>query len=98
MRILPLILATVAAATTLLVLDAIWLGVIAKPFYDSALVATRGAALALVAYGTYDLTNWAVLQGWPVILVPVDIGWGVCLTAVASVVGRATLDRLHGTG
>jgi hypothetical protein len=44
----------------------------------------RGAALGLVTYATYDLTNWAVLKGWPVLLVPVDVGWGIALTAVVA--------------
>ncbi len=53
----------------------------------------RGAALGLIAYATYDLTNWAVLVGWPVRLVPIDIGWGVLLTSVVSWVGRRVYDR-----
>src|SRR5450432_3357345 len=42
--------------------------------------AQRGAVLGLLAYGTYELTNWAVLRDWPAALVPVDIVWGVALT------------------
>jgi uncharacterized membrane protein len=54
----------------------------------------RGAALGLVAYATYDLTNWAILTGWPVLLVPVDIGWGVALTAVVSLAGKLAHTRV----
>lgn len=53
-----------------------------------AAAARRGAALGLVAYGTYELTNWAVLRDWPALLVPIDIGWGVVLTAMAAFVGK----------
>ena len=53
-----------------------------------AAAARRGAALGLVAYGTYELTNWAVLRDWPALLVPVDIAWGVVLTATAAFVGK----------
>jgi uncharacterized membrane protein len=53
--------------------------------------ALRGAGLGLVAYGTYELTNWAVIQGWPARLVPVDWGWGIVLTACAAAAGRAAL-------
>lgn len=56
----------------------------------------RGGALGLVAYGTYELTNWAVITGWPVILVPADIAWGIALTAISSVVGRVVLVRVTG--
>ena len=52
----------------------------------------RGASLGIVAYGTYDLTNWAVIAGWPVSLVPVDLLWGIALTAIVSVAGRATYE------
>jgi uncharacterized membrane protein len=56
--------------------------------------ARRGAGLGLVAYATYELTNWAVLAGWPAALVPVDIGWGVFLTAAAAVAGHAAYRRV----
>lgn len=50
--------------------------------------ARRGAALGFFAYATYELTNWAVLRGWPAMLVPIDLAWGVVLTAVAAVAGQ----------
>lgn len=46
--------------------------------------ALRGAALGLVAYATYDLTNQATLSIWPTRLTLVDLGWGIVATAVAS--------------
>lgn len=48
----------------------------------------RGAGLGLVAYATYELTNWAVLRDWPAWLVPVDVAWGVVLTGTSAWVGR----------
>lgn len=57
----------------------------ARGLKDAAL---RGARMGLLAYGTYELTNWAVLRGWPAGLVAVDIAWGVVLTALAAVAGR----------
>ncbi len=63
-----------------------------------AAAARRGAALGLVAYGTYELTNWSVLRDWPALLVPIDIGWGVVLTAVAGLVGKLAYDSLSETG
>lgn len=55
--------------------------------------ARRGAGLGLVAYGTYELTNWAVLRDWPAMLVPVDLAWGVALTAVAALAGHSAMFR-----
>lgn len=51
--------------------------------------ARRGAALGFVAYATYELTNWAVIAGWPAWLVPIDLVWGVVLTGVSAAAGRA---------
>jgi uncharacterized membrane protein len=128
---LALPLAVVATTVTLLALDVVWLGVVAKGFYDRSLgslkrpdafwpaallfyamyitavvahavrgaetratAARRGAAIGLIAYGTYDLTNWAVIAGWPAVLVPVDIGWGVVLTSLAALAGHVVLRSL----
>ena len=51
--------------------------------------ARRGAGLGFVAYATYELTNWAVIRDWPAWIVPVDVAWGVVLTAVAALAGKA---------
>ena len=60
--------------------------------------ARRGAGLGLVAYGTYELTNWAVLRDWPAVLVLPDIAWGVALTSSAAAAGRAVFFRLRAGG
>lgn len=125
-----LALAVVAVTVTMMALDLVWLGVVAKGLYDAqlgqlrrpeilwpaallfyafyvaAIVAwavagaasrahatRRGAGMGLVAYGTYELTNWAVLRDWPALLVPVDLAWGVALTAVAALAGHAAMYR-----
>lgn len=49
----------------------------------------RGALLGLLVYGTYDLTNMAVLRGWGLKISLVDIAWGVCLTACAAAAAHA---------
>ena len=41
----------------------------------------------LVTYGTYDLTNWATLRGWPPLLVGVDMCWGMVISLAAGLVG-----------
>lgn len=46
-----------------------------------------GALLGLVAYGTYDLTNLATLKSWPVIVVIVDMVWGMVVTAAMAALG-----------
>lgn len=125
-----MVVATAATTATLLTLDLFWLGVVARPFYDTALgslkrpvlywpaaglfyalyigaivihaelgaaglvdAARRGASLGLVAYGTYELTNWAVLRDWPAVLVLPDVAWGVVLTGAAAAAGKAALSR-----
>jgi uncharacterized membrane protein len=54
----------------------------------------RGAMLGLVAYGTYDLSNWATLQGWPAQMALVDLAWGTVASSVAATVGYLVAKRL----
>ncbi|MFJ2385994.1 DUF2177 family protein [Pseudomonas koreensis] len=56
--------------------------------------ARLGALLGLVAYGTYDLTNWATLRGWSVQVSLMDWAWGTFATAVACSVGFLVMKRL----
>nr|WP_315438416.1 DUF2177 family protein [uncultured Pseudomonas sp.] len=56
--------------------------------------AKMGALLGLVAYGTYDLTNWATLRGWSVQVSLMDWAWGTFATAVACSVGFLVMKRL----
>ena len=64
---------------------------------DPRAAARRGAALGFVAYTTYELTNWAVLRDWPAWIVPIDVAWGVALTAVAALAGKLAQRSLEGT-
>jgi uncharacterized membrane protein len=113
-----------AAGLILGVLDALWLGVIARDwlvqqmgelrrpdiqvvpavvFYvlyaiglavfavapelesgDWLKAALLGGFLGLLAYGTYDLTNWATLKNWPVPMVFADLAWGTVMSAVSA--------------
>jgi uncharacterized membrane protein len=45
------------------------------------------ALLGLVAYGTYDMTNMAVLKGYSLPLALVDLAWGVVATTVSATAG-----------
>lgn len=114
------------AFAVFMVIDLIWLGVIAAPFYRNqigflmaknvnwaaavlfyiifivgmvifviqpALTAQSitsaillGALFGLVTYATYDLTNLATLEGWPLTLVVVDIIWGTTLSVLVSTI------------
>lgn len=54
--------------------------------HSLASAAMWGALFGLVVYGVYDLTNYATLAQWPLIVTVADIGWGIvacALTAVA---------------
>ncbi len=46
----------------------------------------RGALLGLASYGAYDLTNHATISGWPLKMTLLDMGWGVVVTALTSVI------------
>ena len=49
----------------------------------------RSVVLGLAAYGAYDLTNLAVIRGWPVGLSLVDWAWGGIVTGLAGLAGYA---------
>ena len=44
----------------------------------------NGAVLGLVCYATYDLTNMATIDKWPLVVVVADIIWGIILTGSVS--------------
>lgn len=46
-----------------------------------------GALLGLVAYGTYDMTNYATLKNWSLTVSIVDMIWGATLTATSAAAG-----------
>jgi len=44
----------------------------------------RGAAFGFVTYATWDLTSLAVIEGFPLGIVPIDLAWGTFLAATVS--------------
>lgn len=50
--------------------------------------AAWGAAFGLFTYGTYDLTNLAVLEKWSYRLTAVDLAWGCTICALSAAVMR----------
>jgi len=44
----------------------------------------RGAAFGFVTYATWDLTSLAVIEGFPLGIVPIDLAWGTFLAAAVS--------------
>ena len=120
------IIAYVAAGVAFVIIDLLWLGLVARDVYQTKLgplmaqeivipaaaifyalylagiiifavhpalqagswqtALIWGALFGFFCYMTYELTNWAVIEGWPSSLVLIDIVWGTVLTAsVASV-------------
>lgn len=55
-----------------------------------------GAFFGLVTYATWDLTSLAVLEGFPMSLVPIDLAWGTFLAATVSVATYAVSRALPG--
>lgn len=53
-----------------------------------------GVALGLMAYGTYELTNYATLRDWSIEQVAVDMIWGGVLTGVSAWAGVVIVRTL----
>ena len=74
-------------ATILVVLPSLKKGLSKAIFFN-------GFVLGFVAYGTYNLTNMATLQGWSASVVVVDMIWGGVLTGVSSLLGTYIARRV----
>jgi uncharacterized membrane protein len=46
-----------------------------------------GFVLGLLAFGTYEFTNFATLRGWVIQMVAVDVVWGGVLTGTSAWIG-----------
>jgi uncharacterized membrane protein len=57
---------------------------IEKGFFWSTVLS--GALFGLCCYATYDLTNLATVQGWPLIVTIVDLIWGTVLSATIAAI------------
>ncbi|EGP09814.1 hypothetical protein CSIRO_0622 [Bradyrhizobiaceae bacterium SG-6C] len=56
-----------------------------------------GALLGVIAYATYDLTNFATLRNWSLQIVILDVVYGAIATGVAAVAACAII-RATGFG
>lgn len=63
-----------AGAAELIVVNALRSDALSKEVFF------RGALLGALAYGTYEMTNYATIDVWPLSVVLVDVIWGSMLT------------------
>ena len=45
-----------------------------------------GLFFGFITYQTYELTNFALVKDWPLIVVIVDIAWGMVLSSLVSAI------------
>lgn len=55
-----------------------------------------GVMLGLMAYGTYEFTNYATLRDWSIEQVAIDTIWGGVLTGLSAWAGVVTTRALAG--
>ena len=63
---------------------------VALPSLEKVLLKTifiNGFILGVIAYGTYNLTNMATLEGWSAKVVIIDMIWGGFFTGVSVLLG-----------
>lgn len=51
---------------------------------DFAKLLVSAALFGLITYATYDLTNLATLQNWPIKITIIDLIWGTSLSVIVS--------------
>ncbi len=59
-------------------------GIKSESFFVAVL---SGAFLGLLAFGTYEITNYVILKDWKIELVIVDTLWGIIITGSMAYVG-----------
>lgn len=52
-----------------------------------------GALMGLVMYGVYDMTNHATLRHWPILLMAVDMAWGMTVIAFSTLFAKFVRDN-----
>jgi uncharacterized membrane protein len=55
-----------------------------------------GALLGILAYGTYEFTNFATLRAWSPSMVMIDVTWGAVLTGVSAWAGVVITRTIFG--
>ena len=63
-----------------------------KPFYYAGI---DGALLGIASYGAYNLTNYSILNGFPLSIALIDWGWGTFLTSTSAIVGWLGFQRMR---
>lgn len=56
--------------------------------------AIAGGLFGFVTYATYDLTNYATMKGFPLIVAFVDMVWGAFLSCTVTVAGYLLATRV----
>lgn len=57
-----------------------------------------GGFFGLIAYATYDLSNWATLRGWPAHVALTDMAWGAAASGVAACLAALIVRALSPAG
>ena len=56
--------------------------------------ALHGMFLGIIAYGTYDATNFATLKGWTLKMSAIDTAWGGFISAIAATAGYFVVQAM----
>ncbi|MDP3411368.1 DUF2177 family protein [Bosea sp. (in: a-proteobacteria)] len=59
---------------------------------------TNGALLGLLAYGTYDLTNYATLRPWTLKITVADLFYGAIVAGVSTLAAFSAVVAMRGWG
>lgn len=62
-----------------------------KPWFYAGI---DGALLGMVSYGTYNLTNYSVMKGFPLEIMFIDWSWGIVLTSVCAISGWCGYQKI----
>jgi uncharacterized membrane protein len=55
-----------------------------------------GGLLGLVAYGTYELTNFATIRNWTLQITVIDIAYGIVASAIVAAAVTVVVSYFFG--
>lgn len=71
------------------------LAVVANRETSMLYAAIDGALLGLAAYGTYNLTNYSIIEGFSLRIALIDWAWGIFITSMCAVSGWLGFQRFR---
>lgn len=55
----------------------------------------KGIIFGLITYATYDLTNLATIEGWPILITVIDLLWGSFIAGTTAITSFFIISKIE---